>query len=177
MMSKGPPTAIFPLFRTKERENIYQWGGPLARFQWGLYQLANATVRINSLAESKKAPAIGTFRDDSRVLFLKKMGFTNIEVSNNYELNIRKLLHDRLGVIIFSEAAIELLKMNPEFSGIEFRVAVEFAPQDWYIAFSNSTDPGYVREWNATFKRLLENGVIQSIWDKSHQKELSFPFK
>jgi polar amino acid transport system substrate-binding protein len=177
MMSQDRPTAIFPLFRTKEREGRYQWSEPMARLRWGLFQLADTTDEIHSLAEAReKGAVIGVFRKDPRGNFFRGLGFA-VEEANCAELNADKLIHGRVDLIVFSRAALAMLKQNPKFSEHEFRIAVEFEPEDMYVAFSVATDPEYVREWNAVFRRLLKDGTIRRIWENSGPQELIPPFQ
>jgi len=164
MMSANRPTAIFPVFRTSEREGLYQWGGPIARIQWGLFQLADTVDNVDSLEEAReKGLTIGVFREDPRGRLLKSQGFS-VEEANSVELNVSKLVHGRVQLIVFSWAAVNLLKTNPKFSDIALRAVAEFEPEDIYVAFSAATDPAYVQQWNAALNRLRRRGVIDRIW-------------
>ena len=175
LMAQGGPAAMFPMFRTREREERYQWGGPIARIQWGLYQLADAKEPINGLAEAReKVSTIGVFREDPRALVLKTLGFS-IEEANTAELNVSKLVHGRVQMIVFSSAALELMRINPKFAGVRLRAAAMFEPEEMYVAFSRGTDPNYVQRWNAAFQSLRESGVIDRIWEKSGSQGLLPP--
>jgi len=177
MMSQRRPAALFPLLRTPEREDRFQWSDPIASFRWGLFQLADATEEIHSLAEAKEKQAIiGAFREDPRGTFFKELGFA-VEEVNSTELNVDKLIHGRVDLIVFSRAALAMLKQNPKYAAHEFRIAVEFEPEEFHVAFSNATAPEYIREWNAVFRRLIKDGTIRRIWDSSGQQELIPPFK
>lgn len=175
IMAQDRPAAMYPLFRTAEREELYQWAGPIARLQWGLFQMADALDQINGLEEAReKVSTIGTFRDDPRGLFLHTLGFS-IEEANSAELNVGKLVHGRVRLIVFSWAALDLMKANPRFSHVKLRAAVEFEPRDLYVAFSMGTDPDYVRRWNAAFQRLRQDGTIARIWADAGPQELIPP--
>jgi len=175
MLSQHRPAAVFPVFRTRDREDVYRWAGPIARIQWGLFQLANAVEKIDGLEEAReKVSTIGVFRKDPRGNYLKTLGFS-IEETNSVELNVSKLVHGRVRLIVFSRAGLELLKTNPQFSGVTLRAVVEFEPEDLYIAFSKETDPDYVLRWNAALKRLRQSGAMERIWDAAGPQELIPP--
>jgi len=175
MMAQDRPVAMFPLFRTVEREALYQWAGPIARLEWGLFQLADAKPQINTLEEARATvTAIGIFREDPRGRFLRTLGFS-VDEANSSELSVNKLVHGRVKLIVFSKAGLELMKTNPRLAGIKLRLAVEFEPRDFYVAFSMATDPDYVQRWNDAFRKLRQDGTIGRIWHDAGPQELIPP--
>jgi len=57
---------LFSLTRTKDRENIFSWIGPLLRIEWALYGKKNSGINLSSLEEARYVNKIGTYMDDAR---------------------------------------------------------------------------------------------------------------
>jgi hypothetical protein len=69
---------LFGMARTKVRENKFKWIGPIAEKRDILAAKKGSGIKIDNLEDAKKVAYIGTLRDDTKEIFLKKQGFTNL---------------------------------------------------------------------------------------------------
>lgn len=75
-----PDVVLYSTFRTTEREELFQWVGPIGSDEYVFYALNNSNLSINSLEDAKKISAIGVVQDDARHQFLEKNNVTNLKL-------------------------------------------------------------------------------------------------
>lgn len=88
-LTEHPNILLFPTTRTAEREDLFHWVGPIASIEWIFFGNKNKKYNIKSLDDAKKISGIGVYRGDARAVFLKKKGFTNLEVMDSQEANFK----------------------------------------------------------------------------------------
>ena len=64
-------TVVFTMSRTKEREKMFQWVGPIVESDWILVGDGNSSLVINNLDDAKKLKRIGTVREYAWTEYLK----------------------------------------------------------------------------------------------------------
>ena len=69
LLLKKHNVVLFSVSRTKERENLFQWVGPIYYMKSSFYVRKNSPVKIESLNDAKK---------------LKKSGHTGIRLTNSF---------------------------------------------------------------------------------------------
>ena len=160
-----PDVMLFSTSRTKAREALFQWIGPVACYNWVFYGRKNGR-KLSSLSEAKKVSGIGVYRDDARAQFLKSMGFTNLEVTDSQKINFKKLIRGRIELVATSDIGVkEFLKNDKELLNNAVPV-LAFRKLKLYMAFSKSTDPAKVLLWQKAFDALQKRGVIKGIQEK-----------
>lgn len=74
-----PNTVLFSTTRTEDRERLFQWVGPLARWEYVFYKKRGSPITLDTLDAARDVGSIATYRDDARKQFLKERGFTNLD--------------------------------------------------------------------------------------------------
>ena len=54
LLKKGPNFLIFSVSRTKQREKLFQWVGPIYSMTTGFYTKKNSKLKISNLEDAKK---------------------------------------------------------------------------------------------------------------------------
>lgn len=106
-----PNHVLFSMSRTKEREHLFQWVGPIFTARHVLVGLADRKdLQINALADAKQYK-IGTIRKDIGEIALLNAGFDRkkLESVASLEQNVKKLIRGRIDFMCQSEAAIRKL--------------------------------------------------------------------
>ena len=165
---------LFTMARTAERNQHYQWIGPIAETTYGFYVRANSSLKINSLEDAKKVGLIGVYRDDVRDQFLTKQGFTNLDRANSNVSNFRKLMLGRNIMYADSLMGVKSLAENAGFTLADVRVAFNFLSIQLYIAASKDTDPAIVAKWNKALDDMKKETTFLNI-HKKYLPNLTLP--
>ena len=161
-----PDILLFATARTEEREDKFNWIGPLACYKWVFYGLKDMKNKVKSLEDAKKVFGIGVYRNDARAQFLKSKGFTNLEVMDSQEVNFKKLLRQRVKLVATSNIGVPgYLAANEELRKKAIPI-FSFNKVRLYLALSKKTDPETLQVWQDAFDTLSANGIIRKIQNK-----------
>jgi polar amino acid transport system substrate-binding protein len=166
MATNNANTAIFSTNRTKERETLFKWVGPIAVKKYTLFAKAGSGIKITKL-EDAKAYRIGVQREGSTELDLKAAGFTtNLDAVTQPSENLEKLRRDHIDLwyadtgsvtVMCKQAGVDIKELEPVFVVREGQM---------YIAFNINTDDSIVKAWQDAYNALYEDGTIKKIFEK-----------
>lgn len=165
-LDTNPNTLLFSMARSKEREKLYQWIGPISVSVYGFYAKSGTQVVITNLDDARKVESIGVYRNDVRDKFLTDHGFTNLDRTSNNESNLKKLMAGRVDIIASSALGIraEIKLAGYTMNDVKFLYA--FLKLPIYIAASRQTDPKIVATWNAALESMKKDGSLLAIFKK-----------
>ncbi len=87
---------LFGTVRTKERENLFKWVGPIVMTKLVFYAKKDSGIKINTLDDAKKVARIATTKEFFSEQILGKAGFKNLERSSKPEDGLKKLCRCRV---------------------------------------------------------------------------------
>jgi polar amino acid transport system substrate-binding protein len=158
-----PNVVLFSTTRTKEREDLFHWVGPIFKVRFGFYARKGSNLVLTCLADAKKVGAIATYKDDVREQLLKSMGFTNLDSSKSPASNLKKLLAGRVDLWLYSNLGVpsvaEQMGINPD--DVEF--ILPFKDFFAYIAVSKGTPQAVVAKWQETLEAMKRDGTFEKI--------------
>ena len=161
-----PNTLLFSMARTKERNNLYQWIGPISEAVYGFYAKSGTSVVINSLDDARKAGPIGVYRNDVRDKFLTDLGFNNLDRTSNNESNLKKLMAGRVNMIASSAFGIRVEARMAGYNMNEVKFLYAFLKLPVFIAASKQMDPKIVASWNVAIESMKKDGSLVAIFRK-----------
>ena len=167
---------LFGMTFTQDRKPKFKWVGPLASKRDILVARKDAGLRINSLEDARKVKRIGTLRDDTREILLKRHGFSNLESVSDEQLNAKKLALGRIDLWAYK---IPGLRTVCDLAGVDHTQFVEvmhLRDTKLMIAFSKKTSDAIVRQWQAAFDEISADGTILQIQKKWNRKLADDPF-
>lgn len=175
IINKRPNVVVFTMSRTRERENLFRWVGPIVKNDWVFVSKKNSKIKIKSLQDAKKIELIGAVRNYAWTEYLVKNGFTNIDIVNERKQNPLKLCAGRIDAFVSSDfsykKAIELNGLNPD----DFKILFRFKTIQMYIALSLNSDTKIVEAWSSAFNAMKKDGTLKKIYQKWFpQKEILF---
>lgn len=176
MALKDENVVLFSTTHTKERDDKFKWVGPLATKRDILVAKKSLGIIINNLDDAKKVGHIGTLRDDTREILLKKHGFTNLEPVSDEQLNAQKLVLERIDLWAYK---IPGLRTVCELAGVdhnELEEVYHLREIDVSIAFSKKTSDSIVKKWKNAFDEMIVDGTIIQIRRKWNDKLPDDPF-
>lgn len=169
-INNNPNTLLFSMARTPEREEAYQWIGPIMANIYGLYAKANSTLRINNIEEAKQLNLIGVYRNDIRDQTLTRLGFTNLDRASSNISSFKKLMMGRIPVYTDSKLGVESLALASGYQATDVKLIFELFKSELYIAASKNTDKRIVDQWNQALEQMKHDKTFAKIEQKYRQQ-------
>ncbi|MGL1891839.1 MAG: ABC transporter substrate-binding protein [Spirochaetaceae bacterium] len=164
---KKDNTILFLTSRTKEREKLFKWVGPVLEYKNYLIARKDQNITISNTKDLNKYK-IGSVIDDASEIFLQNLGVPlNKLVRAHKGSDVVKILDKGRIQILLSEwtsfiADIEHLELNIN----NFEPIYLASESKLYYAFSSSTSDEVISRFQATFDILLESGKITEVFNK-----------
>jgi polar amino acid transport system substrate-binding protein len=139
-------TVLFSMTRTKEREKLFKWVGPIFTVKNVFLGLAGKNFKISSLDDVKKYK-IGAIRDDVLEQKLLSSGFKreNIESVATLKQNFDKLNLGRIDLITHTKSTLnEFIKLENE-NPDKYKIYFVIGEQKNYYAFNNNISDDVIR--------------------------------
>ncbi len=174
-----PDVLIFSISRTREREPLFTWVGPIVPIRYGLYALRSRQDIVVGSLEDAKRYLTGVVNQDVRHQYLLGQGFPEGKQSglfpvSDQELNYRMLFAGRIDLIAMGNLAC--LSGRVECSKLRKVVDLEALDSGLYMAFSRGSHPGWVDRVRSAFASLRDSGALQKLQAPPEgQPELSDP--
>jgi len=158
-----PNVILFSTARTKEREPLFDWVGPIYKVRFGFYARKGAGPYPSCLAEARKVGAIATYKDDVREQLLKSQGFTNLDSSKSPHSNLKKLLSGRVDLWLYSNLGVRSVAGQIGIDPNSVEMVLPFKDLYAYIAISKGTPPAVAKKWQATLDDMKREGTFRKI--------------
>ncbi|MGD9200821.1 MAG: ABC transporter substrate-binding protein [Chitinispirillia bacterium] len=163
-------TCLFSTTRTKERENLFKWVGPIISNKNVLIALKANNIKIRSIDDCKKYK-IGVVSDDIGEQLLLKEGFKKealdrIGGTTAITQSIQKLIRGRIDMFSYSEAVVQWeiknLKKNPG----DFETVYTLSEGQLYYAFHKETSDEIISQMQGALDKLKKGAKINGIIKK-----------
>jgi polar amino acid transport system substrate-binding protein len=161
-----PNIVLFSTTRTKERENLFHWVGPIFKVRFGFYAKKGSGLHLKTLEDAKKVSSIATYKDDVREQLLRAQGFTNLDSSKSPVSNLKKLISGRVGLWLFDNLGVPLIARQIGIDPEEVELVLPFQDHYSYIAISKTTPEAVVNEWQQTLDDMKLDGTFDRISGK-----------
>jgi polar amino acid transport system substrate-binding protein len=153
---KKPNYGVFGTARTKKREELFEWIGPLSKARWVLFSKPYSDIKIEKFADLKKY-RIGGYVDDGRTKFLEQRGIKVHTVDNN-ALNIRKLMKGRIDLWVSGDLTGRKIARENGVKGLnEVYVIKEVSI---YIAINKKSSKRAIESLKKAARNSLTNGQL-----------------
>jgi len=166
LLKKGPNYLVFSVARTKERDKLFQWVGPIYSMNTGFYTKKDSLIKINSLDDAKKLHKIGTYFESFDEQYLENKHFLNLESTRNNILNIKKMMIGRFDVITATNVTIKSMVQKAGYSMNDIKNTYTFMSTGVYFAFSQDVPFKVVDAWRKELENLRNSGKLQQIREK-----------
>jgi len=166
LLKKGPNYLVFSVGRTEERNNLFQWVGPIYSMKTGFYTKRDSNIKIKNLDDAKRLKKIGTYFESFDEQFLKQEHFLNLESTSNNILNIKKLMMNRFDVITATNVTIKALIEKAEYKMDDIKNVYNFLSVGVYFAFSKDVPFEVVDAWEKEFIKIEKSGKLRQIRER-----------
>ena len=160
----NPNVVLFSIEKTKKRENLFQWVGPVGQNSAIFYAKKGSGIRINSLEEAKKIGAIATTTDWFTEQYLKSKGFTNMVSSPLPETAVKQLMNGEVQLSIFTDITVPEIVKNAGYTMDDPEPVFTVSNTYFYIAMSPGTPPEMIKKWQSVLDELKMDGTFERIY-------------
>lgn len=152
--------ALFCTARTDEREDQFQWVGPLAPIKWTLFAAPDSDIELDSLEDARQYRIAG-YKGDVMSDYLVNEGF---EVIRNVsgDQNPRRLTLGQADLWV-TDGLVGPLVAEEEHGITGLKPVLVFRETPMYLAVSTETDPEIVEDLQQGLDEARESGALDGI--------------
>jgi polar amino acid transport system substrate-binding protein len=167
-VQERPNTCLFAMMRSKGREKLFKWVGPIAPEPIVLFALKSKNIKIKSIEDLNKYK-IGVVTNDISHLYLleKEIPKKNIHRVTYPVQNAKKLNIGRIDMWAYGETVgIWIMKKNG-FDPRNFEIVYKLADVgDAYFAFHAETSDKLIQRFQTALDELKKEGKYQEVLDR-----------
>lgn len=143
-----PNSAIFATARTPERENMFQWVGPISTSRTYFYTLAASGLTIDTIEQAKSLQSISTPNGWFTHDFLINNNFQNIVDTARTSMEaFSQLINGEVQALLMTDLDVKWLADISEVPLSDLTQHMEVLNFKDYIAFSLSTPASTFQQW------------------------------
>ena len=166
-LTKNEPNyVLFSAGKTKLREPLFKWVGPIFNSVNSFYTKSDYKGEIKNFDEAKRVEDIIVYRGSFNQQTLEKAGFKNMEETTKYEDMIDRLLIIPGTVIASSPIIMKAYMDKRDYPMNLIKRHTDIISLGNYIMFSKSTPDSIINEWQKVLDDMIKEGLVQNIQDK-----------
>ncbi|MBI4976703.1 MAG: transporter substrate-binding domain-containing protein [Spirochaetes bacterium] len=148
---------LFSMTRTRERERLFKWVGPIFTVKNVLMGRTDKILKIDTIDAAKKL-RIGTIKDDVLEKYLLQSGFLPDKIDGvaAMEQNFDKLRAGRIDCIAHTEQTLRQYIRNNKLDQDGFRVFFVLSDSPNYYAFSRETPDTLIQQFQKALEQLAD---------------------
>lgn len=158
-----PETCVYSTVRLPERESAFKWIGPLSNNKWALFAKSEFSKNIATIDDAK-AYRIGGVTLDAKSMYLKSLGFQNVDLVADDNLNLAKLIAGRIDLWVTG------LYKGKESSNHVGSKAIKpvFIVRDveYFLACNPKTSDATLQALTQALQALQKEGFVKSVTDR-----------
>ncbi|SDU04939.1 substrate-binding periplasmic protein [Halopseudomonas salegens] len=161
-----PNTVLFSTTRTRTRDGMFEWVGPLAAGRVVLLARKDKDLQLNSLADLKASDySVVALREDIGAQVLLEGGIPEsqlrIAVSNVSAMNM--LVMDRVDLWAYGEDVAQWLLKENGHDLAQFESVLLLTEDPLYFAINRDTDAELIQVMQDTLDQLRTEGTLPQI--------------
>lgn len=170
LAQKKKNTMVFSTMRTKAREPLFKWVGPIAPTTKNIIALKEKNIKINSIDDLKKY-TIGTVLRDSAEELLLSLGVNKenlkpVSGKESLKLTFRKIQNNRIDMFAYNSNVAKYYAKKNNIDWNRYEIVFTMVKTDVYLAFNKNTDDKVINKWQKGLDKIKENGIYKSILEK-----------
>ncbi len=172
-LKQGPNTILFSVAKTKDREPLFGWVGPISQSKLQLFALSGSAAAAQKDPAAWKNAKVVTVQGWYSETYLREQGYGNIIAMKNPTLALQKLLDGTGDYLCLPElsTAGAVLFNHTDNNQLAKVSSLETVPL--YIAFSGDVPGDVLKKWQATLDQMTKDGFIsrnQQKWVNIYKK-------
>lgn len=155
---------LFATSINDERENNFDFIGPIATSKIALYAKSSDPIVINSLAEIQLAGIVGVYRESAGAQLLRQAGIDNVLVASFPPQSAKQLLFSRIRFWCQADLAVKQILQDVGASLEDIRQVYVVSELNLYLAFSKDTPAATVSSWQTELEKMKDSGEFSRLY-------------
>ena len=161
--------ALFSTVRTKQREKLFKWVGPLLQYGNSIYKHIDNKKVYKTLDDAKKAKSIVVTNNDVQEQYLSKHGFKNLQIrfGKSAFSNIEYILSKKAELMPIATAVGDY---NIKRLGLKDKIVKTkikpYLSKGLFIAFNINTPDYIINKWQKALDDIKDDGIYTKIMNK-----------
>ena len=163
---KKPGYALFLTTRSKKREELFKWVGPISSMRLVFFKNKNRKdLNINSLDDARKVKNIAVAVDTISNQKLTDLGFTNLYVNKLASYSLKKIQENKTDLYPteYYSFLYELKKKNLQDQIVPVKMKEPIYESELYIAFNKETSDEVIKNWQNALESIKKDGTYEKI--------------
>lgn len=158
-----PNVILFSIDRTTQREDLFNWIGPVGKNTAYFYILENKNIQLNTVDDAKGVDSIATIEDWWTEQLLKDLGFSNLKSFTNPLNAVEELFSGKVELSIFTDLTVANLVKEAGYSLEKLQRLLDVQTNYFYIAASKGTDKELILRFQETLDDMKRDGSFERI--------------
>jgi len=161
--------ALFLTTKSKKREKLFKWVGPISSMKLLFFKNANRKdLDIRSLEDAKKVKSIAVAVDNIAHQKLVELGFKNLYVNKLANYSLKKVLESKTDLYPteYYSFLYELKKKNLQNKIVPVKMQEPIMESQLYIAFNKETPQSVIKKWQDALDKIKKDGTYEKILKK-----------
>lgn len=154
--------AVYSTSRLPERENKFQWVGPLVEERWVLMARPDSTINLATLGDAKLY-TVGGYQEDAIADYLEEKGLSVTRSADN-KINIDKLMRGQLD--LWATGSVSGPYFGKESGVVGLKEVLAFYNDRMWLAVNKHTSPDTVNALNQAIAEMKKDGTFERIASK-----------
>lgn len=158
-------TVLFVMTRTKERESLFKWVGPVTVAKNVLFA---AKSRLNGSIEARdiRNYRVGAVRDDAGAQLTASLGgiaMEDMEILNTIENGIKMMNLGRIDLLAYDENVLKWVMKDMNIDTARYHSVFTLEEGRHYFAFNKDTDDNVIDRFQEALDDLNVSGEFDAI--------------
>ena len=167
LAQKKKNNMVFSTTRTKEREPLFKWVGPIIKTTISVIAPKSKNITIKKVSDFNKYRIGAVLKDVGEQLILEKgVNKHNIKLisgKNSIKLSFTKMVKDRIDMFAYDENVAFYYAKRNGFNIDDFEVIYTLKEAELYFAFNKNTDDKIINRWQKALDTIKSNGRYKKI--------------
>ncbi len=167
---KTKNSMVFSTTRTKSREKLFKWVGPVTKTTIGIIALKSKNIIINTPNDLKKYTIGAVKKDIGEILLLEngvpKQNINSIDGVNGIATNFYRLERDKIDMYAIETKVAKYSADLNGFDSDDYEVIYILENNELYFAFNRLTADSIIQKWQKALDTIKANGIYDNIIKK-----------
>lgn len=161
---------VFSTTRTKSRENLFKWVGPIVDTTVGIIAPKDKNIKINNVYDLNNYKIGAVLEDVGEQLLLSngvyKKNIQNVKGNNAINISFTKMEKNRIDMFSYNVTVAFANARLEGFDTSKYEIVHVLQNSQLYFAFNKNTDDKIINKWQDALDAIKVNGKYDLIMKK-----------